>query len=97
MGVYNTETLQSLYRSIEKQMQKLDFPRNIGNFVPHLSLARINKIDDKKRFIQHIEQLQMAQIQQLTVNEIILYESILHNRIPIYKKTATVRIGGLVD
>jgi len=92
MGVHDAEALQSLHHSIDKQMRKLGFPRNIGNFVPHLSLARINKIDDKKRFIQHIEQNQIAQIQRVRVNEIILYESILHSRIPVYEKIATIRI-----
>ena len=92
VGVNDAETLQTLHHSIEKQMRKLGFTRNIGNFVPHLSLARINKIDDKKRFIQHIEQNQIAQIQQITVKEIILYESMLDSRIPVYEKIAEVQI-----
>ena len=90
VGVSNTENLQNLQHSIEKQMRKLDFPRNIGNFVPHLTIARINKIDDKKRFLQHIEQNQIAQIQQLTVKKIILYESLLNSRIPVYEKIAVI-------
>ena len=90
VGVHQTEGLQQLHHSLEKQMRKLGFPRHIGNFVPHLTLARINKIDDKKHFLQHIEQLQTEQIQQLAVKEIILYESILHGHIPVYKKVETV-------
>jgi 2'-5' RNA ligase len=90
VGADNTDNLQNLHISIEKQMRKLGFPRHIGNFVPHLTLARINKIDDKKRFIQHIEKNQIAQIQQLTVKEIILYESILNSRIPVYEKIAVI-------
>ena len=92
LGVNNAEILQSLHHSIEKQMRKLGFPPNIGNFVPHLTLARINKIDDKKRFIQQIEQNQTTQIQQVAVKEIILYESILLNRIPVYEKIAVIGI-----
>ena len=88
-GVDNTEILQQLYLSIEKQMRKMRFPRNIGNFVPHLSIARINMIDDKRRFLKHIKDNQTPHIQQFTVNEIILYESILKSwdgRNPQYKE-----------
>ena len=85
-GMDNAEMLQKAHYSIEKQMRKLGFPRHIGNFVPHLTLARINKIDDKKRFLQQIEQAQTENIQQLTVKEIVLYESILNERIPVYEK-----------
>ena len=83
-GISNIEMLQHLHHSIEKQMRKLDFPCHIGNFVPHLTLARISKIEDKKRFLQHIEQNQTQQIQQLAIKEVILYESILNGHVPTY-------------
>ena len=89
-GINDIDKLQHLHLSIEKQMRKLDFPPHIGNFVPHLTIARINKMDDKKRFLQHIEQNQTKQIQQLTVKEVILYESILNGRVPVYEKIETV-------
>ena len=89
LGMNKIELWQQLHYSIEKQMRKLGFPPTIGNFVPHLTLARISKIDDKKRFLQHIEQNQIEQIQQLTVREIVLYESILEGHIPVYEKIAT--------
>ena len=89
-GVNDSEMLQTLHHSIEKQMRKLGFPRTIGNFVPHLTLARINKIDDKKRFLQHIEQIQTEQIQSFTAKEVILYQSMLHGHVPVYEK-----VGGI--
>ena len=90
----NTGMLQQLHQSIEKQMRKLDFPPHIGNFVPHLTIARLNKIDNKKRFLQHIEQNQTQQIQHLTVNEIILYETIFNGRLPVYEKIMVFAING---
>ncbi|MCL2131785.1 MAG: RNA 2',3'-cyclic phosphodiesterase [Lentimicrobiaceae bacterium] len=90
----NTEMLLKLHQSLEKQMRKLDFPPHIGNFVPHLTVARINKIDNKKRFLQQMEQQnQTQQIQQLTVNEVILYESRFEERVPVYDKIDSVMLG----
>jgi 2'-5' RNA ligase len=94
-GVESTETLQHLHFSIEKQMRKQGLPHSIGNFVPHLTLARINKIDEKKRFFQHIKENQTTHIQQFTVNEIILYESILKGReehCPVYEKVMCCKL-----
>jgi 2'-5' RNA ligase len=74
-GVENTEELQQLHRSIEKQLRKLDFPPHIGNFVPHLTIARLNKVDDKKRFLKRIEENQTGEIQRFTVKEVVLFET----------------------
>jgi len=90
--VNDAEILQHLHHSIEKQMRKLGFPRHIGNFVPHLTIARINKIDDKKRFLQHIAQNQTEQIQQLMVKEVILYESIFNGHTPTYSRCLRIEL-----
>lgn len=47
------------------------------NFVPHLTLARINKIYDKKRFQQIIKLSSKELLQEIHVTEFSLFESTL--------------------
>jgi 2'-5' RNA ligase len=89
-GVDNAEILQPLHQAIEKQMYKLGFPPHVGNFVPHLTIARLNKIDNKKRFLHAVESDRTTQIQQFTVKEIFLYETVFHKHKPVYEKIASV-------
>ena len=79
--------IQVLHGKIEKEMRILGFKSGFGNFVTHLTLARIHKIDDKKYFWKSIEQYGNLFEQTVEVNEIILFESILtKTHTPVYKK-----------
>jgi 2'-5' RNA ligase len=88
-GIENSDFVQQLHQQIQKQMRRLGFKTNFGNFVPHLTIARIHKIDNKRRFRESVEAIQTPFIQEITVDKIILYESILKTHIPVYQKTAT--------
>jgi len=92
-GVDNAEILQQIHHSLDKQMRKLGFPPHIGNFVPHLTIARINKIDNKKRFLNYVEQDKTQHIQQFTVTEILLYETKFKRGVPFYEKVVTERLN----
>ena len=91
-GVDNAEILQQIHHSLDKQMRKLGLPPHIGNFVPHLTIARINRIDNKKRFLNYVEQDRTQYIQQLTVTEILLYETKFKRGLPFYEKIVTERL-----
>jgi 2'-5' RNA ligase len=84
-GIDKSEPLEQIHTQIQKEIRKLGFKPDFGNFVPHITLARINKIDDKQKFWKSIESLQTPFIQEIKVNKIILYESILNERIPVYE------------
>ncbi len=88
MGSYNQVTeIQTLHKKLEKDLHPLGFKPTYGNFVPHLTLARIHKIDNKKHFWKSIEQHQNTFDFQININEIILFESVLNKGYkPIYKK-----------
>ena len=84
-GIDKSEQLEQIYTQIQKEMWKIGFKFDFGNFVPHITIARINKIDDKHRFWNLIESMKVPLIQQVKVEKIILYESILDERVPEYK------------
>ena len=90
LGISKTETLIQLHKRTQKEMGKIGFRPDFGNFVPHITLARINKIDDKHFFRKKVESFPQEFVQQIRVENAILYESILHGHIPTYRKLAEI-------
>jgi 2'-5' RNA ligase len=54
-------------------------------FKPHLTIGRIKYLKDKILLQSLIDNYKNAEIQKIPVNEVILYESILHHSGPEYK------------
>lgn len=77
--------MQQLHTNIEQTMSEIGFKPTFGNIVTHLTLARIHKIEDKKYFLQHIEKYKHLFKQEVSVEEITLFQSILSNKhTPVY-------------
>ena len=93
LGVSNTEPLQQLHEQLQIEIKKIGFKPDHENFVPHLTLARINKIDSKRSFWNKIELLTQDFVQQIYVDKIVLYESILRGHAPIYQKIEEVPLS----
>ncbi|MBO4581818.1 MAG: RNA 2',3'-cyclic phosphodiesterase [Bacteroidales bacterium] len=66
-----------IHKNIEEQIQKIGLKPDFGNFVPHLTLARIHALDDKKMFWNAINRYQINDTHIIPVDKITLYESIL--------------------
>jgi 2'-5' RNA ligase len=92
-GIDKNPIIEQLHVQLQKEMRKLDFKYDVGNFVPHITVARINKIDNKRKFWETIEAVQTSFIQEIEVKEVILYESILNGHIPVYQKTGVVKLA----
>jgi 2'-5' RNA ligase len=92
-GVDKTQIMEQLHHQLQKEMRKLNFKYDFGNFVPHITIARINKVDDKQKFWKVIEAVQTSFIQEIEVRKVILYESILDTYIPVYRKTGEIELS----
>jgi 2'-5' RNA ligase len=92
-GINKSQAIEQLHRQLQKEMRKLDFKYDFGNFVPHITIARINRIDNKQKFWETIEEVQTDFIQEIKVKEIILYESILNGHIPVYRKAGEIALS----
>ncbi|MBN2745323.1 MAG: RNA 2',3'-cyclic phosphodiesterase [Bacteroidales bacterium] len=73
----DNKTLGQLAQAIHQELIPLGYEVDRQNFVPHLTLGRIRKIDSKRYFQQVIEDLRFPKIQEITIDKIYLYESIL--------------------
>ena len=84
LGISNTPDLQQLYNSIDEALRQLGFSLPTENFVPHITLGRIKKIDNKNQFWQMFEELQPSYHQQFHIQKISLIRSQLEKEGPIY-------------
>lgn len=84
LGIAKTPQLQQLYTEINEALQQLDFTLPKENFVPHITLGRIKKIDNKNRFWQMFEELQPSFHQKFHFSTLSLIRSQLEKSGPIY-------------
>jgi len=85
LGFEEFECYRKLFEKVEENLVKMDFEPNHGNFVPHITLGRIKKIDNKKRFWEIIEKSKPLNPQIINIDEISLIQSHLTTQGPIYK------------
>lgn len=75
-------------------MHKLGFERDNQNFVPHLTLGRIQSLIDKNAFHRLMDRLESKTYLNNPVTEIHLYESILRPQGPIHTSLHTSFLSG---
>ena len=94
IGVPDGSEMVTLAKKLIDAMVPLGWPRDRQNFVPHLTIGRIRFIRDKAAFQQAIDEYRSEKIQEVQVDDIRLYESILKREGPEYKMIAK---AGLVE
>lgn len=86
------ENLQKLAADVERRSVLLGFKSSKQNFSPHLTLGRIKFLINNKNFYSQVSQFEDTFIQQVSVSEIILYESILGQGPPVYKPIINTKL-----
>jgi len=76
---------KNLFEKLEKELSLIGFSTHYGNFVPHITVGRVKKVDNKKRFWEAIEKRQPQFSQMIYVNHLKLIQSKLNNDGPVYK------------
>lgn len=85
LGIKENKQLRKLHECILKSLEDIGFPSDRQNFVPHFTLGRIKKIQHKDHFKRVMERSEKGFIQEVKVNNFVLFESILTADGPIYK------------
>ena len=93
--IKDTEELRTLADTVNKSLIGLGFANDPKSFSPHLTIGRIKSVDNIISFHQFIETYKNDEFQQVRLNEIIYYESILHTTGPVYKPLKTFKSGSL--
>jgi len=92
-GVENDTAIHQLGETVLNTLDKAGFPRDRQNFVPHLTIGRINKIEHKKMFQEAIAVHRHDFLQEFQVDKIILYESLLKPSGVVYKVVMDFSLG----
>jgi 2'-5' RNA ligase len=83
-GIRNAEPLTALAQDVLKDVESIGWERDRQNFVPHITIGRVKDAKDKRLFQKMIDEHNKAFIQEVSVTEFRLYESILQPQGPIY-------------
>ncbi|MBD3182386.1 RNA 2',3'-cyclic phosphodiesterase [Candidatus Poribacteria bacterium] len=75
-GINTTdETLENLAKQIEKEMDKIGFPKEKRKFKPHLTIGRIRKLNNPTVMSKVLENIQIRKIGEFTVESVSFIES----------------------
>jgi 2'-5' RNA ligase len=84
VGIEPYDDLSMMMKSLHNDLKIIGFEPDRQNLVPHLTLGRIKFLKDKIRFNRAINQYKTISSEPIHIDEIILYESILHREGPEY-------------
>lgn len=92
-GIKPEEKMLAWFNNLKKSLIKEGFEYDRQNFVPHLTLARIKNIDDKKILSKIVSEYKDFQFSNFIVNEIILFKSILKTTGAEHTKLFSVKLN----
>lgn len=84
LGINQNEQIKEFGQNLLQYFHENGFQQDRQNFVPHLTVGRIKKLNNKKYFQSVIDKVKSENIQSFNIKEIILYQSILKPTGPIY-------------
>ncbi len=92
-NIKDGEVLQLLAAEIDNRLSTFGFEPEKRPFKPHLTLARIKFLKNKKTFYQFMENYRETFFQTVTINEVIFYRSILKQEGPEYKELGDFKLN----
>lgn len=81
-----------LRKNILENIKTIGFMSDRQNFIPHISLARMEKLYDLKRFQSIMQQIGEIKPEKIEVKNFDLYESILKPEGPVYNVLHTISL-----
>ncbi len=80
LGIVENNQLMQIANNLMSKLEVFGVVNDRQNFVPHITIGRINSVVDKKLFNAKLENERNAFCQKVNVNSVILYESEFVNR-----------------
>jgi 2'-5' RNA ligase len=93
-GIDKAEPLKKLGVDVLQAVEKIGWEPDRQNFVPHLTIGRIKEIPDKQLFQRIIDEHKKTRMQEISVREFHLYESILQREGPEYRLVEKFSLPG---
>ena len=93
LGFKENKEIAALAQELKSGLVPLGWEYDRQNFVPHLTLGRVTKINSKKYFQSVLDDYKTLNIKPLEIEKITLYQSILGKEGPVYKEIFEVSTG----
>ena len=94
LGLENGQSLTSLQKQIETQLEKIGFQSEDRPFHPHLTLGRTKSSRGKNELVGRMEKHREEEFGDLQVERVILFKSDLKPSGPIYTALGDLKLGG---
>jgi RNA 2',3'-cyclic 3'-phosphodiesterase len=91
-GIEKSEPLKKLGIDVLQSVEAIGWEPDRQNFVPHLTVGRIKEVPDKQLFQKMIDEHKHDWLQEFSVVEFNLYESILLKEGPLYKVVESYKL-----
>jgi RNA 2',3'-cyclic 3'-phosphodiesterase len=92
LGVERYDILKTIKEKLDVSLSNLGFQLEERAFKPHLTLGRIKQLNNTELLKTMIFKYQEKPIVQETINKVILFESELTPKGPIYKKLSVCKL-----
>ena len=92
-GMQNTQALEKLANDVLQGAETLGWERDRQNFRPHLTVARIKYLNNKRYFQQVIDSYKNVSLQKIAVSSFALIESRLRPQGPEYHVVEEFDLG----
>jgi len=92
-GINDQGNLKALFSTIRSGLEQLGIQPEEREFKPHLTLARIKRLKDKKTLEKYLADHTHTRFQKVRVKEVIYFESILQQTGPLYLPIKVFRLS----
>jgi len=91
-GIENSGTLLKLQQIVAEIMASLNIPVEEREFKPHLTLGRVKLLRSTEKLKQIISEYESVEFQNVKLNKLMYYESVLMPGGPLYKLITEVTL-----
>jgi 2'-5' RNA ligase len=92
-GLESFEKLAELFKIIKEGLKGIGISIEEREFKPHLTLGRVKWLKSRSILERLIEQFSKTDFQEVSVSEVIFYESILQQTGPLYLPLYIARLN----
>lgn len=92
-GIENPDRLAGAHEIVKKGLEGLNIKLENRQFSPHLTIGRIKDLRDKNNLQNLIQKYEGIKLQDVTISEIVYYESVLLPTGPLYKPISKVMLN----
>jgi 2'-5' RNA ligase len=83
-GIESDDKFENLFKIIKEGLGSIEITIEERQFKPHLTLGRVKRLNNKSTLERMIGQFSETTFQEVSVSEVVFYESILKQSSPLY-------------